>query len=244
VGLTVAAGATVSFSVAATGSPLPFGFRWRRIGLQHSFFQTNQTSMTLTLNSVSNGNAGNWTVIVTNQALPNGAISANAYLTVVTPPTNQTVPLGATATFTVRATNVANSFPAYQWQFNGMDISGATTNYYSVTNVEQANVGTYSVVVTATNVPTPAPASFSATLALLVTAPSLLNPEVLSDGVFRAQLEGVLNQMYAIESSQDLTNWIVLTNLTFSGSPSYFVDPGRTNAVGSTNRFYRAREAP
>jgi len=241
-GLTVAAGSTVNFSVSATGNPLPFGFRWRRIGLQHSFFQTNQTSMTLTLNSVSNGNAGNWTVIVTNQANPSGAISTNAYLTVVTPPTNQTVPLGGTATFTVRATNVAGSFPGYQWRFNGGDISGATTNYYSVTNVQQSHVGTYSLVVTATNLPAPPPATFSATLALLVTGPSLSNPEVLSDGVFRAQLEGTLNQMYAIESSQDLTNWAVLTNLTFSGSPAYFVDPGRTNAAGATNRFYRARE--
>ena len=157
------------------------------------------------------------------------------------PPTNQTAPLGGTATFTVRATNVANSFPAYQWRFNDADIPGATTNYYSVTNVQPSHVGTYSVVVTATNVPTPPPASFPATLNIL-GAPVLSNPEVLSNGIFRAQLEGLSNQMYTIESSRDLTNWSVLTNLTFTASPAYFVDPGRTNATGSTNRFYRARE--
>jgi hypothetical protein len=44
-----------------------------------------------------------------------------------------------------------------------------------------------------------------------------------------------------IDSSADLTNWIILTNMTFVGSPAYFVDPGRTNAIGATNRFYRAR---
>ena len=71
--------------------------------------------------------------------------------------------------------------------------------------------------------------------------PTLSNPEVLSDGVFRARLEGTSNQTYAIESSRDLTNWATLTSLTYVGSPAYFVDPSRTNAIGSTNRFYRAR---
>jgi len=240
-GLTVAAGSSVSFSASATGNPLPFGYRWRRIGLQQFFFQTNQ-SMTLTLQSVSNGNAGNWTVIVTNQASPNGVVSSNAFLTVVTPPTNQVVIRGATATFRVSATNIANSFPRYQWRFNGQDISGATTNYYSVTNAQLSHQGSYSVMVIATNVPTPPPASFSATLTVL-TPLLLSNPEVLSNGLFRAQLEGPSNQIYAIESSKDLINWVLLTNVSYSGNPASFVDPGRTNATGATNRFYRARAA-
>jgi hypothetical protein len=244
-GLTVAIGSSASFSVSATGNPLPFGYRWRRIGLLHSFISTNQTNMTLTLNSVSNANAGNWTVIVTNQANPSGVVSTNAFLTVVTPPTNQTVTRGGTATFTVSATNVANSFPRYQWRFNGEDISGATTNSYSVTNAQPSHQGSYSVVVIATNIPTPPPASFAATLTVL-TPLLLSNPEVLSNGMFRAQLEGVSNRIYRIESSQDLTNWSVLTNVTYTGSPTLFVDPGRTNAISlsGTNRFYRARETP
>jgi len=241
-GLTLAAGSNVTFSVTARGHPLPFGYRWRRNGILYTFVSTNSTNATLTLNNVSNLNAGAWTVVVTNQANITGAISTNATLTVVTPPTNQVVPVGGTATFAVFATNTPGSFPRYQWRFNNADISGATTNNYSVTNVQPSDVGAYSVVVTATNLPALPPASFSALLSLLVTGPLLSNPEVLVNGSFRAQLEGTLNQMYAIESSQDLTNWAVLTNLTFSGSPAYFVDPGRTNAAGATNRFYRARE--
>jgi hypothetical protein len=112
-----------------------------------------------------------------------------------------------------------------------------------VTNVQPSNLGFYSVVVTPTNLPAPPPATFSATLSL-PGGPVLSNPEVLSSGIFRAQLEGTANQTYAIESSRDLTNWSVLTNLTFLGNPTYFVDPGRTNATGATNRFYRARETP
>ena len=64
---------------------------------------------------------------------------------------------GRTATFRVSATNVANSFPAYQWRFNGAEIAGATTNYYSVTNAQLSHQGNYSVVVIATNIPTPSP---------------------------------------------------------------------------------------
>jgi hypothetical protein len=240
-GVTVAAGSSVSFNVLAAGHPLPFGFRWRKNGILHSFVTTNQTNMTLTLMTVSNGNAGAWTVVVTNQANTTGAISSNAFLTVVTPPTNLVVSRGGTATFTVNATNIANSFPRYQWRFNSGDIPGATTNYYSVTNAQLSHQGTYSVVVIATNIPMPPPATFSATLTVLSSL-LLSNPEVLSNGLFRAQLEGTSNQLYAIESSADLTNWAVLTNLTYSGPPAYFVDPVRTNASGATNRFYRARE--
>ena len=243
-GLTVAAGSSVSFSVTARGHPLPFGYRWRRNGILYTFISTNSTNSTITLNNVSNLNAGTWTVVVTNQANTTGAISTNAILTVVTPPTNQIVAVGGTATFTVFATNIAGSFPAYQWRFNNVDIPGATTNYYSVTNVEPSDVGVYTVLVTVTNLPAPPPVSFSASLTLLGTGPRLSNPQVLSSGVFRAQLEGKTNQTYAIESSRDFTNWSVLTNMTFVGSPTYFVDPGRTNATGATNRFYRARETP
>ena len=242
-GLTVAAGASVSFTASARGNPLPFGYRWRRNGILHTFISTNQTNSTLTLNNVSNLNAGAWTVVITNQATTTGVISTNAFLTVVTPPTNQTVPVGGTATFRVFATNAPGSFPAYQWRFNNVDISGATTNFYSVTNVQQSHVGTYSVVVTATNVPTPAPAAFSATLGLPGSFPFLSNPEVLADGAFRARFEeGAVGQTYVIERSADLATWVALTNLNYNGSPVSFVDPGSTNA-SATNRFYRAREA-
>jgi hypothetical protein len=241
-GATVAAGSSVSFTVSATGNPFPFGFRWRRNGILYTFISTNSTTSTIVLNNVNNGNAGAWTAVVTNQALTTGAISTNAFLTVVTPPTNQTVALGGTATFTVSATNVANSSPRYQWRFNGTDIPGATTNNYSVINAQSSHQGSYSVLVTVTNIPAPAPASFSAMLTVQ-GALVLSHPEVLGNGLFRAQLEGLSNQAYIIESSHNLTNWSPLTNLTFSGNPTYFVDPGRTNASGATNRFYRARES-
>ncbi|MGZ4987091.1 MAG: hypothetical protein ACXWBP_03520, partial [Limisphaerales bacterium] len=44
---------------------------------------------------------------------------------------------------------VAGSGPmTYQWRFNGVEISGATTNSYARTNVQSADVGSYSVIIT------------------------------------------------------------------------------------------------
>ena len=58
---------------------------------------------------------------------------------ITTHPSNQTVPVGGTATFTVAA---SGSPPlSYQWQRNGVDISGATSTSYSLSSVTTADSG-------------------------------------------------------------------------------------------------------
>ena len=64
---------------------------------------------------------------------------------IVTQPQNQTITNGFTASFSVLATGVAPL--SYQWRFNGLSISGATQSNYSLTNIQSANVGVYSVIV-------------------------------------------------------------------------------------------------
>ena len=51
--------------------------------------------------------------------------------------------VGATATFSVTA--VGRLPMSFQWRFNGQPIAGATGSVFSIPNVQQANVGTYSV---------------------------------------------------------------------------------------------------
>lgn len=65
--------------------------------------------------------------------------------TITTQPVGQTVTAGANVTFTVTATGSGTL--SYQWLFNGNPISGATSASYSLTNVQQANDGNYSVTV-------------------------------------------------------------------------------------------------
>ncbi len=59
-------------------------------------------------------------------------------------PTNQTLPAGSDATFTVLAKGLPR--PHYQWQFNGTNIDGAIQSTLIVTNVQATNAGNYSVI--------------------------------------------------------------------------------------------------
>jgi glucose/arabinose dehydrogenase len=67
---------------------------------------------------------------------------------IVTQPQSLSVPQGQTATFSVVAT--ANPAPTYQWRKNAVNITGATAASYSIANVQPADSGLYSVVVTNT----------------------------------------------------------------------------------------------
>ncbi len=75
--LTVAAGASATFSVAATGSPTPT-YQWRRDGTNIA----GATAATLTLNNLTTANAGTYTVVASNAT---GSVTSNAAVLVVAP---------------------------------------------------------------------------------------------------------------------------------------------------------------
>jgi hypothetical protein len=142
---TVNPGASVSFSVVASGAT-PLTYQWRFNGVNIS----GATASTYTRANVQATNAGSYSVVVSN---PYGtATSANATLSVNTPPVITSQPQGVsviggnTATFTVAATG--SSPLAYQWRFNGGNIAGATSSSYSRVNAQGADAGNYSVVIT------------------------------------------------------------------------------------------------
>jgi uncharacterized repeat protein (TIGR02543 family) len=138
-------GSTATFTVVATGtSP---AYQWK-------FNGTNIAGATASVYSKTNvqtTNAGSYTVAITNAA--GSVTSSAAVLTVlglpviVTQPASLTNNVGTTATFTVAATGTGL---AYQWQFNGANIAGATASTYSKTNVQTTNAGSYTVTITNT----------------------------------------------------------------------------------------------
>ena len=65
---------------------------------------------------------------------------------IATPPQNLTVAPGNTAAFSVRASGATAL--SYQWQFNGVNIAGATGSTLAVANAQAANAGGYTVLVT------------------------------------------------------------------------------------------------
>ena len=64
-------------------------------------------------------------------------------------PANQYAIAGQTVSFNVQAIGLAAL--AYQWQFNGVAISGATNSTLTLTNVQATNEGVYNAVVTASD---------------------------------------------------------------------------------------------
>ena len=134
-----------AFSVVASGSG-QLSFQWR-------FNNTNisgATQSSYTRFNVQPGDAGNYSVVVTNNA---GSItSSNALLSVVVvppsilqQPQNTEAASGMTKTLNVKATGS----PAllYQWRFNGTNLPGATLSALTLTNITLENGGSYSVTV-------------------------------------------------------------------------------------------------
>lgn len=87
--------------------------------------------------------------------------------TITNQPQSLTVNIASTATFTVGASNALT----YQWQFNGLDISGATNSSLTLEDVMTNQAGNYTVVVTASNTPpvTSSPAALTIIPGTIVT---------------------------------------------------------------------------
>jgi uncharacterized protein YdaL len=162
------AGTTATFTTAAVGTA-PLSYQW--------FFGTNliagATNATLSLAKVQTNNAGSYAAVVSN---PYGSVvTAAAALTInlppviTTPPQSQVVAAGASATFTVVATGGGTL--GYQWQFNGTNAVGGNSPSLTLTNVQAANAGSYTVVVTnAYGSATSAAATLTLGLAPAITA--------------------------------------------------------------------------
>lgn len=149
-------GGTASFAVVASGTPSP-SYQWRKNGSNLA----GATGSTLALTSLTTGDSGTYTVIVSNIA--GNVTSSASVLTVTDPgtgnnppsagaPTIQTQPvatqagtLGGSASFSV----VASGTPTilYQWRKNGVNLSGATADTLLLTALTTNDNGIYTVVV-------------------------------------------------------------------------------------------------
>ena len=148
-----------------------------------------------------------------------GGARGTAYLNVnfgdppliVTPPTNQVVAAGSNATFTVFA---SGSGPLrYRWQFNGTNILNATNSSYTVTNVQEALTGNYTVTV-------------SNVVAVVTSSP----PAVLS-----LRTPPVITVQPTNQSVTVTSNVTFSVTATGNPAPAYQWRFGVTNLPGATN---------
>lgn len=236
---TVAAGSQVVFSVAATGSE-PLSYQWKR-GDEDL---PGQTGSTLTLDNVQAGDAGVYTVVVSNAA---GSAAASATLvvlvppTITTPPADQTVSVGDNVTFTVVATG---SEPlSYQWKHGEELLPSAMQSTLSLSNVQESDAGTYTVEVR--NAAGLASASATLTVQAVIAPPQIEHSEIV-DGRFRLSFTAAPQRTYVVQSRDTATAGEWTTVQTFApphpaGPTLVFVDE-RPLAAGQ--RFYRLGVLP
>jgi uncharacterized lipoprotein YddW (UPF0748 family) len=143
--LSVTAGQSATFTVSATGTPSP-AYQWRLNGTSIA----GATATSYTRSNAQPGDAGSYSVVVTN--LAGSVTSSNVILIVNVPPAitaqpqDQMVNQGASATFAVSATGTGPL--SYQWQFNSTNIPGATGSSYTRSPAQTNDAGAYSVVIT------------------------------------------------------------------------------------------------
>ena len=147
----VGTGSNVTFSASVAGTP-PYGYQWSRNGsplVDDGVTYFGSTTSSLTISNVTTIYTGTYVLTVSNVS---GSASASATLTVIQPtvitlqPVGRSVPPGLPTIFNASASGIPT--PAYQWQFNGTNILGATANIYSNPAVGLGDLGNYQVVAT------------------------------------------------------------------------------------------------
>ena len=235
------AGTTAVLSAKALGT-LPLSYQWLRNGtnaLNDGAKISGSRSATLTISNVLGGDAGSYTVVVSN-ALGRVTSAPPAVLTVVDPiitsqPLDQTNAAGTFAAFGVGAYGTS---PGYQWFKDGGRISGATNGALVFATVSEGDAGSYMVVITNRY------GSVTSRVAQLVFVPEPAVESVrMTNGTAVITWGSVAGQSYQLQFKEGLgsTNWQdALPAITAAGTKTTV-----TNSLGSAlQRFYRIILAP
>jgi sugar lactone lactonase YvrE len=144
---TVTAGATVTFTVVAGGTP-PLNYQWYKNGAAIA----GATAASYTIATVQAADTARYTVVVSNavtSATSSAAVlSLNGPPIIVTPPANQVVNTGQSAAFAVVAAGTAPL--TYQWSKEGAALGGATAATLTLASAQPADAGRYTVTVSNT----------------------------------------------------------------------------------------------
>lgn len=141
---TVSSGANVSFGVAASGTA-PLFYQW-----QHNNKDLpDATLQGLNLREVTVAQSGEYRVTVSNGA---GSVTSDpVMLSVLVPPAVTEQPrsqaLRPGETLTLRIGVTGNGPFVFQWRLNGVNISGANSETYTIASVTADRSGSYTVVV-------------------------------------------------------------------------------------------------
>jgi rhamnogalacturonan endolyase len=133
-------------------------------------------------------------------------------------PQSVTVLMGGTATFSVAVNNSPDS--GYQWFKDGGAIAGANGPNLTINNIQAANIGSYTVVVSngAGSVTSDAAKLSIAAVALINHAPAI------NSGVVEGSVRQLLGENVALNGAATITGDLFvpgLPNVILNGSPNY-----------------------
>lgn len=216
----VSPGAGVNFDVTADGPELTY--QWWHGGAA----VPGATTATLSLASAFAGAQGSYYAVVQNFAGATTSVVANlsfdaTALNIIVPPKGLTVETGYPASFQVLVSGIPPF--AYQWQYNGVPIAGATESTLTIAATTAQDSGSYSVVVTnGYRALTSALAQLTITPA--ATAPRLAVNRYANNITLTFSAEG--GRTYRLLSSTDLAVWTpVATNVVVIAGPMQFIQP-------------------
>ena len=226
----VTLGEPVTMSANAFG-PGPLSFQW----FLENVAIAGATNGTLHIPKFATNNAGRYRITVSNEF---ASVSADAgRLLMGSPPeitrhpTNQTVNMGATVSFTVEA--IGPGLHRYQWIFDGTNILGANSASLILTNVIPHDSGKISV-----RVSNPYGEALSQAAGLRVINPARQPPALVAafseqEVVSRVFVEE--GKTYRILSSTNLVDW---------EEAGFFLGGAKDFQINSSNRsepmrFYR-----
>jgi hypothetical protein len=242
--LSVGGGQSATFTVIATGISSP-SYQWLKDGNGIS----GQTNSTLTINTAYAGDAGNYSVIVSNTA--GSVTSTTATLTVgntapaLAPVSDQTVNVG----ITLNVTNVATdpdvppqilTFALLTAPANAALDSGTGIFTWRATVASAGTTNPVTLTVTDNGSP-----NLSATNSFIVIVNPVAQPTassaIYANGHFSLTINGDAGPDYIVQVSTDLINWQSLSTNSSPSLPFTFTD---TNASAMPVQFYRILLGP
>lgn len=148
-----AVGGTIQFTVSATGSGALI-YQWRKndTNLANGTFPgratvSGATTAAMTLAGVTTNDQANYTCFITNYfgAITSSVASLAIFVApvITTQPKSYNTNAGASVTFSVAASGTAPL--SYQWYKDGLPLSGAILNAYSLSGLLASDSGTYTV---------------------------------------------------------------------------------------------------
>jgi hypothetical protein len=236
---TVVLGGTVTFCVGADACPPPAGYQWYFNGVSIP----GACGTSLQIPNAQLTNAGTYWVVLSNAAWRGPLqgsmfVSSNATLTVVaeppsitSSPRNQTAYEGSTVDFPASASGSAPL--AYQWFFDTTNaLSRGTNLVLQLSNVQPAQAGAYTIVVT--NV-----------AGALTSPPALLSviPPVERRMVPGLSLPGQPGTLLNLENANALgpaPAWVSLGSAVLTNTHRWYFD---VSEPLPSQRFYRAWQA-